>query len=342
MSENPIGTSSDRMLVGFYISNYLSFDGRQRFSMVSGTVPSVSERVVPSDGYGIMRMSAVYGANGSGKSNLLRAMKAMRSFVVDNIPPAASGFHGSATGDGMEPVLFDMEIRIGDHAYSYGFDYAVRKQEVVDEWLHEIFVGRESKVLFERRGSIVVHSFEGEGAETVDSCSQDISDTPGRLFLNRAHQCICSDGFGPDALVDVMRWFRYRLRILDSRMLLDAPGGLSESDGTRKLSGLHRSLITMEGDVTFLVDDLDANLHPNAVRRLLDSFLEDGNRCNQLVFTAHNPSLMDSRPLRRDEIWFVEMDAGCASHLYPLCEFEDRGSHSVEKAYLEGRFGAVP
>lgn len=330
------------MLAGFHVGNYLSFDGRQRFSMVSGTVPSVSERVVPSDGYGIMRMSAVYGANGSGKSNLLRAMKAMRSFVVDNIPPATSGFHGSATGNEVEPSLFDMEIRVGDRTYSYGFDYVVRRQEVADEWLHEIFVDRESRVLFERRGSALVHSFEGEVAETVDSCSQDISDTPGRLFLNRAYPCICSDGSGPDALMDVMRWFRYRLRILDSRILLDAPGGLSESDGTRKLSRLYESLITKEGDATFLVDDLDANLHSNAVRRLLDSFLEDGNPCNQLIFTAHNPSLMDSRPLRRDEIWFVEMDAGCASQLYPLCEFEDRGSHSVEKAYLEGRFGAVP
>ena len=333
------------MLVGFHVGNFLSFDGRQRFTMICMPRSTIPECAVTFDGYGLLRMSAVYGANGSGKSNLLRSMGAMRSLVVDDVPPAINGYHVSERRNEAEPSLFDMEIRIGDRTYSYGFDYMVRKQEVVDEWLHEIFVGRESKVLFERTGGTIVHSFEGRDATAVDSCAQDIPDMPGRLFLNEMYRHMCIDGAGPEIIAKVMRWFRDRLRILDSRMLSGTSGGTGESfesDGTRKLSRLRDNLTAAGGDTTFLVDDIDANLHPNAVRRLLDSFLEDGGRRNQLVFTTHEPSLMDSKPLGRMEIWFAEMDSEGASHLYSLYEFKDSGCASVEKAYLEGRFGAVP
>lgn len=333
------------MLVGFHVGNFLSFDGRQKFSMVCMPRSTIPERAVRFEGYGLLRMSAVYGANGSGKSNLLRSMEAMRSLVVEDVPPAMKGYHASKRGNEDEPSLFDMEIRIGDRTYSYGFDYIVRKQEVVDEWLHEIFVGRESKVLFERTGDTVVHSFEGREAEEVNRCAQDIIGNPGRLFLNGMHRRMCTGDAGPKVIAEVMRWFRDRLRILDSRTLVGTSGGTwgsFESDGTRKLFRLRDSLTVAEGDTTFLVDDLDANIHSNAVRRLLNSFLEDGNRRNQLVFTTHDTSLMDSKPLGRIEIWFAEMDFEGASHLYSLYEFEDSGYASIEKAYLEGRFGAVP
>ena len=199
------------MLVGFHVGNFLSFDGRQRFTMICMPRSTIPECAVTFDGYGLLRMSAVYGANGSGKSNLLRSMGAMRSLVVDEIPPAINGYHVSERRNEAEPSLFDMEIRIGDRTYGYGFDYMVRKQEVVDEWLHEIFVGRESKVLFERTGGTIVHSFEGRDATAVDSCAQDIPDMPGRLFLNEMYRHMCIDGAGPEIIAKVTA-YRQQIR----------------------------------------------------------------------------------------------------------------------------------
>jgi len=40
--------------------------------------------------------------------------------------------------------------------------------------------------------------------------------------------------------------------------------------------------------------------------------------------------------------WFVERDADNASRIYSLDRFKERYDKKLSKAYLEGRYGAVP
>ena len=51
---------------------------------------------------------------------------------------------------------------------------------------------------------------------------------------------------------------------------------------------------------------------------------------------------MDLDILRRDEIWFVEKARDHSSKLFSLNSFKERYDKKVEKAYLVGRYGAVP
>jgi AAA15 family ATPase/GTPase len=51
---------------------------------------------------------------------------------------------------------------------------------------------------------------------------------------------------------------------------------------------------------------------------------------------------MDQDLLRRDEIWFVERDNHNNSRLYSLDKFKERYDKKISKAYLEGRYGAIP
>ena len=51
---------------------------------------------------------------------------------------------------------------------------------------------------------------------------------------------------------------------------------------------------------------------------------------------------MNQKLLRRDEIWFVERAADNNSSLYSLDRFKKRYDKSLSKAYLEGRYGAIP
>ena len=63
---------------------------------------------------------------------------------------------------------------------------------------------------------------------------------------------------------------------------------------------------------------------------------------SQLIFTTHESLLMDFQLLRRDEIWFAEKDDEGRSRLYSLEDFNERNDRRIEKAYREGRYGAVP
>ncbi|MBP5231750.1 MAG: ATP/GTP-binding protein [Clostridia bacterium] len=116
-----------------------------------------------------------------------------------------------------------------------------------------------------------------------------------------------------------------------------------ESDGTKRLFDLIGMLLTDRPDTVFVADELDRSLHPRLTECFLKLFMEaHGQTRMQLVFTTNEDSLMDQSLFRRDEIWFVERDADNAGRIYSLDRFKERYDKKLSKAYLEGRYGAVP
>jgi predicted ATPase len=94
-----------------------------------------------------------------------------------------------------------------------------------------------------------------------------------------------------------------------------------------------------------LFDEIDASLHPRLSARLLELFQDPITNPHgaQLIFTTHDTSLLNY--LNRDEVWLTEKDEDGATSLTALAEFggdKVRRSLNLEKAYLQGRFGAVP
>ena len=118
---------------------------------------------------------------------------------------------------------------------------------------------------------------------------------------------------------------------------------VEESDGTKRLFDLIDMLLTDRPDTVFIVDELERSLHPKLTEHFLKLFMEahDGVRM-QLVFTTHEDTIMDQSLFRRDEIWFVERNADNASKIYSLDRFKERYDKKLSKAYLEGRYGAIP
>lgn len=117
-----------------------------------------------------------------------------------------------------------------------------------------------------------------------------------------------------------------------------------ESDGTYQLFSLSGHIAqALEGGATLFVDEIDASLHPILVREVVRCFLSPGSNSNdaQLVFTAHNPCLLDEDLLRRDQVWLTEKSQG-ATELYPLSEYSPRNDESLVSGYLLGRYSATP
>jgi AAA15 family ATPase/GTPase len=116
-----------------------------------------------------------------------------------------------------------------------------------------------------------------------------------------------------------------------------------ESDGTRRLFDLLDILISNEKNKIYMIDELERSLHPKLTYKFLELFFEHLKENNtQLIFTTHESTIMDQELLRRDEIWFVERNKDNVSHLYSLDRFKERYDKKLSKAYLEGRYGAVP
>ena len=117
-------------------------------------------------------------------------------------------------------------------------------------------------------------------------------------------------------------------------------GAYDESDGTIRILELIDILLT--NDKLFLIDELDSSLHPVLVDGLLKIFLKS-KTTNQLIITTHELKTLDFDLVRRDEIWFAEKNSKGDSRIYSLEEFKDvaRFDRKIDKAYMEGRFGAI-
>ena len=136
--------------------------------------------------------------------------------------------------------------------------------------------------------------------------------------------------------------FKHRSRDGENELQLNMD---DESSGTRKLFALAGPwLDVMRKRRVLIVDELDRSLHPLICRHLIERFNNDQtNPLNaQLIATTHDTSLLDRHLLRRDQVWFVEKDRQEASRLYSLDEFSPRKEESLERGYLQGRYGALP
>ncbi|MDO4807005.1 MAG: ATP-binding protein [Coriobacteriales bacterium] len=115
-----------------------------------------------------------------------------------------------------------------------------------------------------------------------------------------------------------------------------------ESDGTRKMIALYYYFdAALKRGLTLIIDELDAELHPLLIRYLVNQFHMSENGA-QLIFTAHDVSLLNKKYLRRDQVWFAIKDAEGRSHLRSLAEYRIRNDRAYDSAYLAGVFGAVP
>lgn len=117
-----------------------------------------------------------------------------------------------------------------------------------------------------------------------------------------------------------------------------------ESAGTQRYFQLIGPwLDTIAAGHVLLVDELETSLHPVLVRELLRLFFSARNDSGaQLIFTTHDPLLLDSGVLRRDQIWFTERGQDSRTTLYPLSDFKPRNDELLMRGYLSGRYGALP
>jgi AAA15 family ATPase/GTPase len=121
-----------------------------------------------------------------------------------------------------------------------------------------------------------------------------------------------------------------------------------ESEGTERLIDLlpaFYELTSPDTDKVFFIDELDRSLHTHLTRKLIEAFLaaRTAKSRSQLLFTTHDPLLLDQDLLRRDEVWFITKQSNGHSDLTALSDFKGvRYDRDIRKSYLLGRFTGVP
>ncbi len=128
------------MIIQFKLANYRSIGAEQTLSFVAENARRHPDNLIPRDGYKLLKAAAVFGANASGKSNLVKAIGVMQEFVRDSATRMNEGDPiESAEPFRLDPALrnapsrFEITFVTDGIVYVYGF--AVNRERVDSEWL---------------------------------------------------------------------------------------------------------------------------------------------------------------------------------------------------------------
>lgn len=119
-----------------------------------------------------------------------------------------------------------------------------------------------------------------------------------------------------------------------------------ESTGIQKLFALLSPIIDiMRKGKVLVCDELESGLHEALVYGIVKLFMgNDIHRNAQMICTTHESGLLNLDFLRRDQIWFTELEKdGRSTDLYSLAEIKNvRKEDNYGKGYVSGKYGAIP
>jgi len=205
------------MLCQFTVKNYKSIRDEVTFDMQAAAISEHEDRIIKDrDGEAFLPVSAIYGPNGGGKSNVL---KALQTLVAKILRPLY------ATEDNEDRVLLQKRIIVEPFAFSeskneptefelffrtdsaeYRYILHVKRDVVVYESLDRVRLetGRRS-ALYTRDGKGIVL----KGAFAKLKVSEDLSKTLTLLsYLGIAYK-------GNAVVKDVLGWFEYEVKFLN-------------------------------------------------------------------------------------------------------------------------------
>lgn len=204
-------TRKRTMIIQFTVGNWKSFKDKVTISMVAAKIkakdPQVDEGIlIPvAKGFNLLTSAAVYGANASGKSNLISAIEFMRSFIIDSSRESQTGKpievekFKLSTETINEPTYFEMIFILENRRHRYGF--IVTREKVVEEWLYLVPTIKEAK-LFTRK--LDVFEMGSKFSESKDLVEKTRSNA---LFVSVLAQ------FNSEIATNIVDWFR-NLRVM--------------------------------------------------------------------------------------------------------------------------------
>lgn len=190
------------MLVNFTFKNFRSFRDERTLSMEASSIKELKDSVCRRGRYGVLPTAVIYGANSSGKSNVLKALLTMRQVLLDSVrlnPTDELDFQPFLldTVSPQEPTSFEIQFLQDDALYRYGFDY--NRTQICKEWLYEKRAGQREYNLFlrvENEFSVSQTCFpEGVGKESATPAN--------RLFVSLVAQLN-----GPKS-TRILHWFQH-------------------------------------------------------------------------------------------------------------------------------------
>lgn len=143
--------TEEGMLIRFVVENIFSFDERKEFQMIPlKTLKTLKHHVYDMERLSLLKMASIYGANGSGKSNMIKSVGLLQELVLNKLTAAditdlIFKFHDSEDKSQILAVEFFQE----NTAFYYGLE--LQDGIIITEELYLSGLGKKDKLVYERK-----------------------------------------------------------------------------------------------------------------------------------------------------------------------------------------------
>lgn len=185
------------MLIRVVATNFRSYGQETEFNML----PSQNVRRFDwhvhnrAKGVNVLRTAVIYGANGAGKSGLIKALGRLQEMVMNGSVPPPYFRDANKFNDQEEPITLEVEFGTEDNQYSYGVSY--RGNTCVEEWLYSTVKATPTCVferkLDEKNGKIHINMKVGKREEAKSRLLVSLLETnllKGNELLLSKHEVV--------------------------------------------------------------------------------------------------------------------------------------------------------
>lgn len=225
------------MLLRATFRNILSFLDEVQVSFIAGkgsVLPEHVYRAEKRDDISVLKVGIIYGANASGKSNIIHCINTLKLFAMKGLPKNHITPFKLGGTKGL-PSKIEVEFKQNGSYYAYGIEFDVHGLR--EEWLFEIG-SRKENLIFARtvlaNGSDFKFGNINGTSETVQLLNFIAHGTPANnSFLS---EYVMRNGVGLDSVKDARLWFKDKLHVVFPATKYMASAYSAEKNDTYKIA----------------------------------------------------------------------------------------------------------
>ena len=196
------------MLLSAKFENIYSFNEETRILFTaskSDQLPLQVSRAEKRDDISVLRMGLIYGANASGKSNIIKCLAIIKEFAMNGWSNRKYNYF-KMTDTPQERSSIELEFKVDGQFFAYGIAFS--KGGLLEEWLYKTG-SRTDTMIFERKrnGDVWENTIAPQFVKGADRQFLKflIDGTPTKgTFLS---EYIKRNGKGIDAIKSARKWF---------------------------------------------------------------------------------------------------------------------------------------
>lgn len=238
------------MLIDYRFSNFRSFKEKTSLSMIAGRQTTLNDNLIREYDLRIVPSAVIYGANASGKSNIIMSLAVMKDIVLSgsleaNIPNLKNiELYPFAYQESEKPISFEIDFYHGGKRLEFGFEVAVstfkkETRSIVSEFLNYIDKSQQKTNIYTRGKDKISINKEKKALSIIEfdekllkqfekKINENIDET--ELFLSRAFKSTISNELA-DMVLD---FFKEKLVVVSDFTLKKTNLTFSLEDSPKK------------------------------------------------------------------------------------------------------------